>query len=292
MGGESFQGLGAGDGVEAVLDKDDFRQGDLGEVGALGEPKADEAVGVLDGAFLPGGVGVGVVDGSAEDAFEGGLVEELAAVIGGHGADRAEGAFGDEAAEGAVDGLLADGAQRAQEDVAGAALEQDEESAAAGAPGDDAVHLPIAKALPEKDFRGALLDGPAAGEDFAAPGVAPTARLARTIAQTALGQDDDAVFEVIVDGALRGEALPTLEAERVQAGGDGEASRKEGDETHGEEIGHHGAAAFGGVGLLGALLGQDGGILGADPAAMDFVAQQDAGDPAFSSRCSRLYERR
>ena len=31
MGGESFQGFESGDGVEAVLDKDDFRQGDLGE---------------------------------------------------------------------------------------------------------------------------------------------------------------------------------------------------------------------------------------------------------------------
>ena len=162
---------------------------------------------MLDGAVLPGGVGVGVVDGGAEDAFEGGLVEEPAAVafrlrlrsvaIGGHGADRA------------------------------------------------------------------------------------TARLARPVAQTAFGRDDDAVFEVVVDGVLRGVVFPTLEAERVQAGGDGEASRKEGDETRGEEIGHHGAAAFGGVGLFGALLGQDGGILGADPAAMDFVAQQDAGEPGL-----------
>ena len=59
------------------------------------------------------------------------------------------------------------------------------------------------------------------------------------------------------------------------------ASRKEGDETHGEEIGHHRAAALGGVGLLGALLGQEGGILGSDPAAMDFVAQQDAGEPGL-----------
>ena len=80
MGGESFQRFGSGNGVEAVLGKDDFRQGDLGEVGALGKSEAEEAVGVLDGAFLPGGVGVGVVDGGAEDAFEGGLVEELAAV--------------------------------------------------------------------------------------------------------------------------------------------------------------------------------------------------------------------
>ena len=84
-----------------------------------------------------------------------------------------------------------------------------------------------------------------------------------------------------VDGTLRGEARPVLEAERAQADGDGEASREEGDETYGEEIGHHGAAALGGVGLLGALLGQDGGILGADPAAMDFVAQQDAGEPGL-----------
>ena len=54
-----------------------LRRGDLGEVGAFGEPKAEEAVGVLAGAFLPGGVGVSVVDGGAEDAFEGGVVEKL-----------------------------------------------------------------------------------------------------------------------------------------------------------------------------------------------------------------------
>ena len=84
---------------------------------------------------------MGVVDGGANDAFEGGLVEELAVVafrlrlrsvaIGSHGADRAEGAFGDEATEGAMDGALADGAKLAQENVAGAAFDQDEEPAAA-----------------------------------------------------------------------------------------------------------------------------------------------------------------
>ena len=210
MGGESFQGLGSGDGVEEGLGAGDRRRGDLGEVGALGEPKAEEAVGVLDGAFLPGGVGVGVVDGGAEDALEGGLVEELAPIVGGHGAARTEGAFGDEAAEGAVDGLLADGAQGAQEDVAGAAFEQDEESAAAATPGDDAVHLPIAKAL--------------AGEDF---------------------------LEKVLNEAV------------------------------GEMDAHHRPSSLGGVDLLGASLGQEGGILGADPAAMDFVAQQDAGEPGL-----------
>ena len=40
MGGESFQGFESGDGVEAVLDKDDFRRETLEKVGALWEPKA------------------------------------------------------------------------------------------------------------------------------------------------------------------------------------------------------------------------------------------------------------
>ena len=202
------------EGVEAVLDKDDFRQGDLGEVGALGEPKAEEAVGVLDGAVLPGGVGVGVVDGGAEDAFEGGLVEELAAVafrlrlrsvaIGSHGADCA------------------------------------------------------------------------------------TARLARTVAQTVLGQDDDAVFEVVVDGALRGETFPALEAERAQAGGDGEALREEGDETHGEEIGHHGAALACSARCWARMAEYSGQI----QPPWTLSRSRTPVNLAFSSRCSRLYERR
>ena len=66
-----------------------------------------------------------------------------------------------------------------------------------GAPGDDAIHFQVAKALTGEDFRGALLDAPAGWEDFAAPG------------------------------------------------------------------------------------GFEGGILGVDSAAMDFVAQQDAGEPGL-----------
>lgn len=53
------------------------------------------------------------------------------------------------------------------------------------------------------------------------------------------------------------------------------------NEAVGEMGGHHGAAAFVGVGLLGAPLGFEGGILGVNPAAMDFVAQQDAGEPSI-----------
>lgn len=53
------------------------------------------------------------------------------------------------------------------EGVAGATFEQDEESAV---PGDDAVHPPIAKALPEEDSRRAFRDAPVVGAGFVAAG--------------------------------------------------------------------------------------------------------------------------
>ena len=88
MSGGSVEGDGAGDGVDVGLEAGEFRGGEAGEVGgAFGAPGADEAVGVFNGAFLPGGVGVGVVDGSVEDGIEFGLVEELATVVGGDGED-------------------------------------------------------------------------------------------------------------------------------------------------------------------------------------------------------------
>ena len=109
-GGGAVEGSAAKGVVDGALGGGDGARSDFAEVGAFGEVVAEEAVGVLHGAFLPGGVGVGVVEGGVEDAFEGGLVEELASIIGGHGVDCAQGAFGGEAAEGAVDGALADGA--------------------------------------------------------------------------------------------------------------------------------------------------------------------------------------
>ena len=88
MSGGSVEGDGAGDGVDVGLEAGEFGGGEAGEVGgAFGAPGADEAVGVFNGAFLPGGVGVGVVDGSVEDGIEFGLVKELAAVVGGDGED-------------------------------------------------------------------------------------------------------------------------------------------------------------------------------------------------------------
>ena len=46
---ESFQG--AGDGIEEVLVLDNRSRGNLGEVGALGEPEAEKAVGVSTKPF-------------------------------------------------------------------------------------------------------------------------------------------------------------------------------------------------------------------------------------------------
>ena len=52
------------------------------------------------------------------------------------------------------------------------------------------------------------------------------ARLAGAVAQ-AFGQHDAAVFEMAVNGALRGKARTAFTSKRVQAGGDGEALREE-----------------------------------------------------------------
>ena len=75
MGGDAFQGAGVGDGIEEVLGAGSRSRGNLGKVDAFGEPEAEKTVGVFDGAFLPGGLGV--VDGGVEDLLEGGLVEKI-----------------------------------------------------------------------------------------------------------------------------------------------------------------------------------------------------------------------
>ena len=56
----------------------------LGEVGGFGVVGAQEAIVALNGAFLPGTVGMAVVDGDMEEGFERVFVEELGAIIGEH----------------------------------------------------------------------------------------------------------------------------------------------------------------------------------------------------------------
>ena len=103
------------DGVDGVFQLRDSESGDLGEVGAFGVPAANKAVGILDGAFFPGGVGMRVVDLDgplgAEEGFDGRMVEEFAAVVGGDGQDLDDFAAVDGAPEGPEDFALGDVAE-------------------------------------------------------------------------------------------------------------------------------------------------------------------------------------
>src|ERR1700722_7298295 len=67
----------AGAGVEGVGDGGQVAGGVAGEVGALGEVLAEQAVGVLVGAALPGWVRVGEVDGQAGAGAQLGVLGHL-----------------------------------------------------------------------------------------------------------------------------------------------------------------------------------------------------------------------
>ena len=60
------------------------------------------------------------------------------------------------------------------------------------------------------------------------------ARLAGAVTLAVFEQNDDTVFEVVVDGASRGKARPAFASKRVQTGGDGEALREEATKVLGE----------------------------------------------------------
>lgn len=72
---------GAGVVGELPLEEADLRFAELGKVGALGVEAADKLVEVLDSAFLPASVGVGVVDGATEDGGNLLLVDEEDVVV-------------------------------------------------------------------------------------------------------------------------------------------------------------------------------------------------------------------
>lgn len=93
MGGVPFQGVGAGDGVEVGFDGGDSGRRDLGESRPFLEAQAEAAVGVLAGACRSGGV------------------------------------FVREVTEGMGIGVLADGAQGTQGNMASAPSKQDAQAA-------------------------------------------------------------------------------------------------------------------------------------------------------------------
>ena len=123
----------------------------LGEVGGFGVVGAQEAVVALDRAFLPGVVGVAVVDGDAEEGFERVLVEELGAVVGEQGLEFvAVGAeVAAETAERGGHGVLGERREGVQVEAAGfrggGVVGVDEcQEAVAAVGGVDGVHLEVA----------------------------------------------------------------------------------------------------------------------------------------------------
>ena len=67
--------------VQGVDNTAQSLRGDLRQVGALGQVLAQEAVGVLVGAPLPGMVGMGEVDGQVQSLFQFDGTGELPAVV-------------------------------------------------------------------------------------------------------------------------------------------------------------------------------------------------------------------
>lgn len=118
--------------------------GEEAEVGAFWEVLPDELVGVLDGALLPGGIGVGEIDGGVESPGDGLMVGELNAVVGGDGQDMpAEGGQqGHDRPGHRLRPLVEQGLD--QDEVPGT-LAEGEEGAPVVLP-DDEIHLPVSEA--------------------------------------------------------------------------------------------------------------------------------------------------
>lgn len=105
----------------------------------------------FNGAFLPGAVGVAIVDGDVEEVFEGVFVEELGAVVGEDGFEfvAAGAEVAPEVAEGSGDGGLRNRGKEVHIEAAGGgrivAVGVDEgEHTATAAGGVDGVHLEVA----------------------------------------------------------------------------------------------------------------------------------------------------
>ena len=117
------------DRVDDALEPVHVRARAFAEVGSLGVPPPDEAVAVLDGAFLPGCVGAGVVDVASDDGLYLLGVEEFAAVVGRDGAYLAEGLARDHSPERRDDVVLRDVLQLLDDVAPALAVDEDEQAA-------------------------------------------------------------------------------------------------------------------------------------------------------------------
>jgi hypothetical protein len=108
---------------------------------------AEEAVDIFDGSFLPTGVTVSVVERAVESLFEEVVIHELGTAVGGDGVDFKA---AQEAGADAHDFFAPLSLEEACDDVAGFALEQDEERTLASDSFDE-VHFPVSVAQPSSD---------------------------------------------------------------------------------------------------------------------------------------------
>ena len=119
----------------------------LGEVGPLVVAAADDFIAVLNVAFLPPGIGIGVVDGGAGDGVKFRCVDEDDVVVGEDGLHLCAigGGLLDDAANGPIDVLA--GVTLDHSDVGAVivdTIDHDDERPMAFAARDDGVELPVA----------------------------------------------------------------------------------------------------------------------------------------------------
>lgn len=151
--------------VELSSESGALTLGEGGEVGPLGQILAEEPIGVLVGAALPGVVRSGEVEGGVELPLEGFVHVELGAVVGGDGVDGMR--FVAQQRDGALESFVgADASDLADADEAALAFDDGDGGGFAAAV--DGVDLPVAKAGPVIDHCRAFSDHALAGEPAAA----------------------------------------------------------------------------------------------------------------------------
>ena len=135
------------DGVDPVLEPPELASRELVEVGSLRIPPPDEAVAILDGAFLVGGVGARVVCLGPEGPVEPLLAEEFAAVVRRHAPDRRQCPAGLHAPDRHDDLVLVDVVEVLDDVAPRAAVQHDQQPASGPALRDDGVHLVVPELL-------------------------------------------------------------------------------------------------------------------------------------------------
>ena len=174
----------------------------------LGVPPPDEAVAVLDGAFLPGGVGACVVDAASDDGLYLLGVEELAAVVGRDGAHLAEGLARDHSPERRDDVVLRDVLQLLDDVAPAPAVDEDEQAAGPVRRRDDGVHLVVPEAAAPLRARGPVVEREAPRDRHGGMGLRTLRLPVRMVRGLAVPYSDVSGVDVLVPCRQARDALP------------------------------------------------------------------------------------